>query len=248
MGARRCTSEHSTLSQAMAKVTPVLVLALVTRTSSTCVDPVAVAFVNASNGIPLCIHDYDSDTSGRFCAGQSPNTTERVLPVRGGTIHHNAPNPYGQCAQLCITLGYLGTAGLEYGNQCWCSNMKGVQGIAGDQQDCNSTTHGLCPGDIACGGHCRLTEFAIVCKSTGVPMSIGTILLISLAAILVVYVVGGMFYNRRKGEVGCDLLPHRHAWWQLWQLIREGCLFTAIACIGETKSSINIAYSKFEQL
>lgn len=52
--------------------------------------------------------------------------------------------------------------------------MKGVQGIAGDQQDCNSTTHGLCPGDIACGGHCRLTEFAIVCKSTGVPMSIGT--------------------------------------------------------------------------
>lgn len=76
-----------------------------------------VAFVNASNGIPLCIHDYDSDTSGRFCAGQSPNTTERVLPVRGGTIHHNAPNPYGQCAQLCITLGYLGTAGLEYGNQ-----------------------------------------------------------------------------------------------------------------------------------
>jgi hypothetical protein len=65
---------------------------------------------------------------------------------------------------------------------------------------------------------------------------------------MTIYFFVGVLVQRKRGEVGWDLVPNRSMWWGLMRLIREGCAVTFMSCIGVTKSSYNIGFAKFEQL
>jgi len=208
--------------------------------------------LNASIGVPLCIHDTDAEHGRRACRTLSPNTMDRVLPHQAGNIDRSKPDPYGQCIRMCVRDGLLGTAGIEDGRQCFCSNHSGPIGIAGNQSDCNVTQEGLCSGNVFCGGKCRITEFQIVCPPTkAVPMSIGTVSLISIAVGALAYLTAGIAINRRRGEVGWDVVPNRDFWKAAVKLIGEGCIFSALCCIGKAKTAFNVGHAastRYEQL
>eukprot|EP00038_Savillea_parva_P011615 m.198809 g.198809 ORF g.198809 m.198809 type:complete len:266 (+) comp20559_c0_seq1:169-966(+) len=198
---------------------------------------------NHATNTSWCIMDFDEEDRRHSCTKASPNMTRRVLPVAGGNIDTKKPDPYGQCAQRCVDKGLYGTAGIEDGYQCWCSHSQGLQGnLSADQSDCNM----MCPNNISCGGFCRINEFEIICPpAPAKPMSGGTIFLMCFGFTVAFYLVGGVVYNRRKGEVGMDVIPHKDFWGQTFRLIREGCLFSALTCMGRAKSAFKVGHSTF---
>jgi len=82
-------------------------------------------------------------------------------------------------------------------------------------------------------------------------MSIGTVSLISIAVGALAYLTAGIAINRRRGEVGWDVVPNRDFWKAAVKLIGEGCIFSALCCIGKAKMAFNVGHAastRYEQL
>jgi len=90
--------------------------------------------------------------------------------VKATDINQSALNPYGQCASTCVAMGLTGTAGIETGYECWCSNFTTTRGPPAAPNQCNSLCSG---GGSVCGGFCRLTEFYIECSCTSYDVNTG---------------------------------------------------------------------------
>ncbi|WWD04019.1 hypothetical protein V865_002082 [Kwoniella europaea PYCC6329] len=80
------------------------------------------------------------------------NTNSRALPGVSSTNANN--NTIQGCVSSCASKGYL-FAGVEYGQECWCSNTATLTSAA--STDCNM----VCPGDIwsTCGGSSRINVY-----------------------------------------------------------------------------------------
>ncbi|WRT68284.1 uncharacterized protein IL334_005260 [Kwoniella shivajii] len=81
------------------------------------------------------------------------STTTRALPGVSSSDANN--NTIQGCVASCASKGYL-FAGVEYGQECWCSNTATLTAAA--STECNM----VCPGDIwsNCGAGGRINVFA----------------------------------------------------------------------------------------
>ncbi|WVW86538.1 hypothetical protein I302_108587 [Kwoniella bestiolae CBS 10118] len=88
------------------------------------------------------------------------STSSRALPGVSSTDTNN--NTIQGCVSSCASKGYL-FAGVEYGQECWCSNTATLTSAA--STDCNM----VCPGDIwsTCGGSSRINVY----RSANAPTS-----------------------------------------------------------------------------
>ena len=79
-------------------------------------------------------------------------------------------------------------------------------------------------------------------STTPVSLSIGAILLIAVGGgVVLPYVVIGAIVQRRRGETGRDLFPHR-AWWAgLAGLIGAGCTFTFSRGVAKVRAASGFA-------
>ena len=129
-----------------------------------------VRLYNNTDGTPACFQDFDTESKppGRYCTGHT-NATARALQVQAADINQSTPDPYMQCASSCIALGLAGTAGIESGYQCWCSNYTGTRGPPATPSQCSTPCRMKSPGSYVCGGYCRMTEFRIECSSPTPP-------------------------------------------------------------------------------
>lgn len=73
----------------------------------------------------------------------------------------------------------------------------------------------------------------------------GTIFLLSFSLVVVSYLVVGSVINHRRGEVGFDVIPQREFWGSMLRLIREGCLFSALTCVGGTKAAFKVGHGTY---
>jgi hypothetical protein len=73
------------------------------------------------------------------------------------------PSAHASTAHLLASLDnarYTGTAGIQTGYECWCSNYKGTHGPPAPSNQCNT----ICTdAGQKCGGFCRMTEFDMGC-------------------------------------------------------------------------------------
>eukprot|EP00043_Microstomoeca_roanoka_P002735 m.40043 g.40043 ORF g.40043 m.40043 type:complete len:445 (-) comp11684_c0_seq1:439-1773(-) len=68
-----------------------------------------------------------------------------------------------ECASNCYFIGFTGTAGMENGDECYCSNKQGPIGTSKPSSDCDKP----CPDDSSqtCGGLSRVSEFSFQCSA-----------------------------------------------------------------------------------
>jgi hypothetical protein len=83
------------------------------------------------------------------------------------------PSAHASTAHLLASLDnarYTGTAGIQMGYECWCSNYKGTHGPPAPPNQCNT----ICTdAGQKCGGFCRMTEFYIECSCTSYDVNTG---------------------------------------------------------------------------
>lgn len=90
---------------------------------------------------------------------QQTNTcvcTPLSLPVSRFTI--TSPE---KCALNCYMLGFMGTAGSENSDECWCSKESGPVGKGVPSSTCNK--HCTTNLSQSCGGNSRLSEYSFQC-------------------------------------------------------------------------------------
>ncbi|EGD75129.1 hypothetical protein PTSG_06784 [Salpingoeca rosetta] len=83
--------------------------------------------------------------------------TPRTLPQKAGFA-----SSHQECAANCYRLGFTGTAGVEKGEHCWCSDEFGPVGAAAATSECDRRCQDR-PSSQRCGGNSRLSEFAFQC-------------------------------------------------------------------------------------
>jgi len=70
------------------------------------------------------------------------------------------------------------------------------------------------------------------CLTDGVngAISLGTIIIISLCVIVIVYLVAGVLYNRfMKDQSGVEMLPHLEFWQSVPLLVKDGAVYTLVS-------------------
>ncbi|CAH1272455.1 M6PR [Branchiostoma lanceolatum] len=76
-------------------------------------------------------------------------------------------------------------------------------------------------------------------------LSAGSVLLIIFTVSLGFYFAAGAFYlHTVREKQGCDMIPHRHMWTELFSLIRDGCCFVLGPCRGNDP---DVMYSQYER-
>lgn len=82
-------------------------------------------------------------------------------------------------------------------------------------------------------------------STTARPMSTGTVMLLVVAlGLFLPYAIIGVTVQRRRGQSGADLIPHRDVWVNLGRLIGTGCSFSA----GKVREKIGRRGASYEAL
>lgn len=186
-----------------------------------CPSPVVTPIMASDNsGVPACFDDFDEDSTppGKYCQGHSTATARDLTKkIAVGNMS------WTFCAMKCAQAGYMGTAGVAAGNECWCSNLAGSQGPETAADGCKQN----CVGDgNPCGYYCKITQFTFTCGR--VPgqggMAGGTIAAIMIFVLPISYILVGMVIL--KATNAAEIIPHRAFWGTCFSNIKMGCAYT----------------------
>lgn len=56
--------------------------------------------------------------------------------------------------------------------------------------------------------------------------------MIGLGVAVLLYLGFGVYFNKSKGETGVDLIPNYERWSDCCRLVKGGCSFTLVQCLG----------------